>query len=117
MESTRTMVLGVVVLMMALNACGPGPAPEMPGTPSQLPVGVEATAKEALSAQTGVPADEIEVVQAERREWPDACLGLGEEGEACAQVITPGWRITLRAAGEEYVLRTDEDANVIRVED
>ncbi|MFW6135212.1 MAG: hypothetical protein ACOC7N_00140 [Chloroflexota bacterium] len=111
-----TCTVGVVVLTLALSACGPG-TPEPAGPASELPGGVEVAAKEALSDHIGVPVEDVQVVEAERRDWPDACLGLAEEGEACAQVITPGWQITLQAAGEEYTLRTDETADVIRLEE
>lgn len=106
-----------LVVVVGLSACGPGPA--MPGTPAtsaELPSEVETAVEEALSAQTGIPVEEIEVVEAEQREWPDACLGLGEEDEACAQVITPGWEITVRAGGDDYVFRTDEEGDAIRME-
>ncbi len=59
---------------------------------------------------------EIEVVSYSEGEWLNACLGLAEEDEMCAQVITPGYQVTLRADGEEYVLRTDETGEVIREE-
>ena len=45
-------------------------------------------------------------------QWPDACLGLPEAGEACAQVITPGYEVTLRLDDNVSVYRTDEGANV-----
>jgi hypothetical protein len=106
-----------LVVVVGLSACGPGPAmPGTPATPAELPSEVETAVEEALSAQTGIPVEEIEVVEAEQREWPDACLGLGEEDEACAQVITPGWEITVRAGGDDYVFRTDEEGDAIRME-
>jgi hypothetical protein len=49
-------------------------------------------------------------------DWPNACLGLEEEGEMCAQVLTPGWRVILSAAGEQYTFRTDEEGQVVRQE-
>jgi hypothetical protein len=118
MNRTKMTLLSTILLVVTLSACGlVAGTPEEPGSPMDLPSEVETRVKEALSAQTGVAVDEIEVIEAEQREWPDACLGLAEEGEACAEVITPGWEITLRAAGEEYVLRTDETADVIRMEE
>jgi hypothetical protein len=73
-------------------------------------------AEQALSASLEVSVEEIEVVTYEQREWPDACLGLAGEGEMCAQVITPGWRVVLNAQGEQYVFRTDESGEVVRLE-
>jgi hypothetical protein len=111
-------LLSIILITLTLSACGlVAGTPEEPGTPMDLPSEVETRVKEALSARTGVAVEEIEVVKAEHREWSNACLGLAEEGEACAEVITPGWEITLRAAGEEYVFRTDEAGDVIRMEE
>ena len=117
--NTKTMRLSIIMLfVLTLTACGMGGGtPEGPGTPMEFPSGLEVAVKEALSARTGIAVEEIEVVGAEHREWLNACLGLAEEGEACAEVITPGWEITLRAAGEEYVFRTDEAGDVIRMEE
>lgn len=118
MNPMKMRLLSITLITLTLSACGlVAGTPEAPDTPMDLPSDVETRAKEALSARTGVAVEEIEVVEAEQREWPDACLGLAEEGEACAEVITPGWEITLRAGGEEYVFRTDEMADVIRMEE
>ncbi|MEX2245251.1 MAG: hypothetical protein WEC75_01060 [Dehalococcoidia bacterium] len=35
------------------------------------------------------------VTEAERVEWPDACLGAAEAGEVCAEVITSGYRVVI----------------------
>jgi hypothetical protein len=111
-------LLSIILITLTLSACGLlSGTPQEPGAPIDLPSEVETRVKEALSGRTGVAVEEIEVVEAEQREWPDACLGLAGEGEACAEVITPGWEITLRATGEEYVFRTDETADVIRLEE
>lgn len=114
MKVSRLLLLGV---LLALVVTGCGLTTETPSVGADLPQDVEIAVKEVLSARTGVAVDEIEVVDAEEREWPDACLGLAQEGEACAEVITPGWQVTLRAGGAEYVFRTDEDGSAIRMEE
>ncbi len=111
-NTARMMSLGAVLLALAMSACQPGVAEP----PVDVPEEVEAAAKEALSRQTGISVEEMEIVDAERRDWPDSCLGLGEPDEACLTVITPGWRITIRAEGELYGLRTDADGSVVRIE-
>ena len=73
--------------------------------------------KGMLSSITGVPVEEIDVVAAEDREWPDACLGLAGQDEMCAQVVTPGWEVTVRAQGQEYVFRTNGDGTEVRMEE
>ena len=76
------------------------------------PVEAATAALEALAAVSGRTVEEIEVVLVTPMQWPDACLGLPEAGEACAQVITPGYEVTLNLDGNVSVYRTDEDANV-----
>jgi hypothetical protein len=48
------------------------------------------------------------VISVEKVEWSDSCLGVGLPAESCAAVITPGYKITLDVAGQEYVIHTDE---------
>lgn len=76
------------------------------------PVEAATAAIEALAALSGRTAEEIEVVSVSPMEWPDACLGLPEAGEVCAQVITPGYVVTLDLDGDVSVYRTDEGTNV-----
>lgn len=61
------------------------------------------------------PAD-IQVVSTEQVEWPNACLGLAEEGEMCAEVITPGFLVTLEVNGQQYQVHTDETGGNVRIE-
>jgi hypothetical protein len=90
MTLSRMSILALT-FVLTLSACGLGAGTaQAPGTPMGLPSGVETRSKEALGVRTGIAVEEIEVVKAEQKEWPDACLGLAEEGEACAKGITPG---------------------------
>jgi len=105
-------VVVVVGVALALSACEPAVPEELTDAPPE----VEQAAMMALSEQTGIATEDMEIVGAEWREWPDACLGLGEPDEVCAQVITPGWQLVVRAEGEEYVVRTDEEGAEVRIE-
>ena len=66
-----------------------------------------------LSEQTGLPADQITLVSIEAVEWRDSSLGCPEEGFMYAQVITPGYKIVLEAAGQEYIYHTDQGPNAV----
>ncbi|MDX1664363.1 MAG: hypothetical protein R3272_11240 [Candidatus Promineifilaceae bacterium] len=79
----------------------------------ELPPAVE-TAREALAGELGIDAESIELLNFEQREWPNACLGLPDPGEMCAEVITPGWQVVLGAEGVAYQVRTDMDGDVVR---
>ena len=69
-----------------------------------------------LAQETGADPGAVVVGTFAAADWPDACLGLAEADEACAGVITPGWRITLRIGAEIAILRADELGTVIRQE-
>ncbi len=50
---------------------------------------------------------EITEGSVEPAEFPDAALGAPSEDEMSAQMITPGWRIHLRANGKTYEYRAN----------
>lgn len=58
-----------------------------------------------LAARLGVKEDEIKEDSVKDAEFSDASFGAGAAGELSAQMITPGWRIRLRAGGEVYEYR------------
>lgn len=78
-----------------------------------VPEAAQAAAR-ALGQELGVDDEAVTIVEAESVEWPDACLGLAGPGEMCAQVITPGYRITLEAEGERYVYHSDARGRTLR---
>ena len=69
-----------------------------------------------LAQETGADPGAVVVETFAAADWPDPCLGLADADEACAGVITPGWRITLRIGAEAVFLRADELGTVIRRE-
>lgn len=85
--------------------------PEKPPSPGSTPSGDSADsadlARHYLSQVLGVPADSLEVLSVEGVEWPDASLGCPQPGMAYIQVLTPGFRVTLRAGSATYVAHTD----------
>jgi hypothetical protein len=100
-----------LVGILALAACGP--VQEIPITGDDLPAAAEA-ARQQLANTLGIDITQIQVVAIESTEWPDACLGLPDEGEVCAQVITPGYELTMEVNQQEYVIRTDQTGEIIR---
>jgi hypothetical protein len=103
-------LLLVAVIVRALR-------PDQPSPGVNLPTGVETAVKETLSARTGVPVADIDTVAAEEKEWPNACLGLAEHDEMCAEVLTSGWEVAARAQGQTYVCRTNQDGTQVRIEE
>jgi hypothetical protein len=75
-----------------------------------LPAAVLA-ARQALSEQTGLLPEEITLLSIEYVEWRNSCLGVTTPGLNCLEVITPGYRIILSAAGMSYEYHTNQDGS------
>lgn len=121
------LVSALLALSLALAACTvtvtPPPPTPVPAVTAAIPaaVAIPAAAQPAvdaaiqfMAAERGMDATVISVVAAEAVEWSDSCLGIVRADTMCAQVITPGYRITLTAAGAEYVYHTNATgANIV----
>ncbi len=59
-------------------------------------------ARAHLAEKLGIKLEEVSVQNVEKTEFPDASLGVPEEGQMYAQVITPGYIIDLTAQGDTY---------------
>jgi hypothetical protein len=66
---------------------------------------IDNKARRDLAERLGLVEADIEVVAAEAVDFPNAALGAPVADEMSAQVITPGWRIRLKAAGDTYEYR------------
>ncbi len=62
-------------------------------------------ARADLAARLGVAESEVKEAAVEDADFPDASLGAPVRGEMSGMMITPGWRIRLRAAGKNYEYR------------
>lgn len=133
-QKKRSLIIVIALLLAALLvACQP--AGNEPGAPVEQPEATETpaptatpeeeampegdypdaviAARQQLAAELGIEAEAITVASFEEREWPNACLGLPEEGQMCAEVITPGYLVILDAEGETHRARTNQDGNVV----
>jgi len=72
-------------------------------------------AMDDLAARMGMSRDEIVLLAVEETEFADASLGVSRPGEMYAQVITPGYVISLSADGAEYRYHA-ADGRVVRAE-
>lgn len=66
-----------------------------------------------VEAAADAGADAV-VVRVEEVDWPDACLGAARPDEACAQVLTPGYRVVVEAGGRTIEYHTGRSAGVRR---
>jgi hypothetical protein len=84
------------------------------GPPAVEPEAVLAAVNN-LAQSVGVDVNQIKVVNFEQVEWPDACLGLPQPDEVCAQVVTPGFLVVLEVNGAQYEVRTDQTGAIVRL--
>lgn len=64
-----------------------------------------------LAEWIGAPETEFRLTSIEAVDWPDACLGIENPAIACAEVITPGYRVTLHhvsAPNSPYLVHASE---------
>ncbi len=66
-----------------------------------------AQARLDLAARRHVNIDEIQLLSLKQVTWPDACLGLRQEGVFCAQVLTPGYQLMLGIGDDVVEYRAD----------
>ena len=82
-----------------------------PAITAQRSAGIEArlakAARSDLAKRLNLTSEDIHVIEIEAVDWPDASLGCPQPGMMYAQMITPGYRITLSARGQEYDYRAD----------
>lgn len=89
-----------------------------PGSIHNLPVPDAVDAVRAyVAGELGISEGVVIIMSAYEKEWPNACLGLDDEDEVCAQVITPGYEVTVQAQRKERVYRTNADGTALRREE
>lgn len=97
-------------------ATQPVEEPTAAATPiiSELPTAAS-TAQAELAQLLGVDSTTVSVLAVETRQWPDACLGLANQAEVCAQQITEGYQIVMQAVGAIFTMRTNQDGSQVRI--
>ena len=74
--------------------------------------------EEAIAAQLasnlGLDVDEVGVVSSEEVEFPDSCLGVAMQDEMCAQVVSPGNIIVLKANGLDFEYHISADGSRVQ---
>ncbi len=69
-----------------------------------------------LASRVGVEVEEVRVKDFEAVEWRDSSLGCPEPGRMYLQVITPGYRVVLQAAGQSYEYHTNQGNRAVLCE-
>src|SRR2546425_79870 len=63
-----------------------------------------ALARRSLAAKLSMPIERIKIVSVSPVEWRDSSLGCPERGMVYTQVLTSGYKVTLRAAEREHAV-------------
>lgn len=72
-----------------------------------------AQVKKDLAARLDIAENEISVTSVEAVQWNDTSLGCPKPGMAYATVITPGYRLVLKAGDREYTYHTGPQSFVL----
>jgi hypothetical protein len=83
-------------------------------TPADVPPAVQLAIKFFAQKQNATPG-QVTLVAFDQMDFSDACLGAPVRGEVCAQVITPGYIITIQFLGKSYELHTDLNGSGTRI--
>ncbi len=95
---------------------GDAPATEPPAdSPDAGVPQAAAKAIEILARHLALTEGAIELVDWETVEWSDACLGIHNAGTVCAQVITPGYRVTLSVGSKTFELHTNQSGSSVGI--
>lgn len=70
--------------------------------------------RRTMKQQFGI--SKINIMSISEQNWPDGCLGLPSQSEACTLEIVPGWRIEVSDRSQTWVYRTDRTGANLRLE-
>ena len=62
----------------------------------------------------GIAPDQLTIIAVEARDWPDSSLGCPQPGRAYSQIVTPGYRLVVRANGQQYEYHTNRTTMIVR---
>lgn len=87
----------------------------IPGN-NNLPDSVSDAVLRDAARRSNLSISQLRIVQAEKRDWPNACLGIIEPGRSCAAMVVSGWRVRVEGGRQTFVYRTNESGSVVKVE-
>lgn len=81
--------------------------------PKPVPDALLEKTKADMAAHENISAAEIQVLAAEKIDWPDGSLGCPKPGLVYAQAVTPGYKIVLRSPWSVYHYHCDSVQNFV----
>jgi len=116
-------IIALVCAGLVLAACSSGtsstsiPATEVIATVANaLPPDVALNVQNQVSEILQTPIEDLKLESIEQMQWPNGCLGLPVQAEACTEAITPGWLLVFNVNGQQYRFRIDQTGTVVRQE-
>lgn len=86
-----------------------------PGSIHNLPVPEAVAAVRAhVAREMNAEESTVIVITAYKKEWGNSCLGLSAKDEMCAEIITPGYEVTVQVQNKQFVYRTNADGTTLR---
>jgi len=79
----------------------------------EVPPQVLAIFQDDLARRALVKHDAITVVSATEQQWSDGALGCPQPGQMYTQMLVPGYRVVMQAAGNRYAYHSDRRGNFI----
>ncbi len=98
-------------LVAGCGESGPGGGAEPPVPPEAERI--VAAVRADAARRSGQDPSRVRLASLEAVDWPDTSLGCPESGKFYAQVITPGYKIVVRAGETDYEYHTDRAGNFV----
>lgn len=102
----RCVVVAAVALLAASCGGSADDAPQAGPTPSPAPPpGLQQYIEDGralVAEESGVPIDDVELVQAAEATWSDGALGCPDADQVYTQALVEGFQIEFEADGETY---------------
>jgi hypothetical protein len=114
-ENRLFFMLSSLLVLLVAAACSQATGPDVGTIATDVPPQVIEQAQQALVNQLGASIDNVQILSSEKVDWPDACLGVPSDGQACAQVVTPGFRFDVQVNGQSYEVRTDQTGSTVKI--
>ena len=77
---------------------------------------VVAAVRSAVAERLKISEDEVMILAAYKKEWPNSCLGLSPSAFGCREMITPGYEVIVRARDQQFVYRTNADGSLVKAQ-
>lgn len=82
---------------------------------TNLPNAVAQAVLQDASKRSGLPIEQLRIVAAVQRDWPDGCLGLAQPQVICTQQVVPGWQVKVVNHQQAFIYRTNHSGSIVKL--